>query len=130
MSHRGSSDERLTRFDRWTGILGLLFGALSGPVFMLVMQATAYAGVQWACGHRNIIPVHVVPATFSLLTSVALWMSWRDWGAVGRTARAELGTTIDRTRFVALSGVILSGFSLVLILWMWVPLIVFDPCQR
>jgi hypothetical protein len=130
MSVRTSSEQALSRFDRWTGIFGLMYGVIGAPLSALYMQLSAYAGVQWSCGHRNPITVHVIPVIFVLLAAIALWLSWRDWSAVGRLTRAEAATISDRTRFVALSGMILSAFSIVLIIGMWLPMIVFNPCQR
>jgi hypothetical protein len=130
MSVRISSEQALSRFDRWPGIFGLMYGAIAGPLAALYMQAIAYAGVQWACGHRNPITVHVIPVVFILLGVIAVWLSWRDWNAVGRITRAEGATISDRTRFVALSGLMLSSFSVVLMLALWLPMIVFNPCQR
>ena len=130
MSVRTSSERALSRFDRWTGIAGLAYGLLGAPLSALIMQAVAYAGVQWACGHNNPILVHLIPVMFLLLAVIAVWLCWRDWSTVGRITRAEGQTVIDRTRFIALSGLILSAFSVVLILGMWLPMIVFDPCQR
>jgi len=130
MSVRTSSEQALSRFDRWPGILGLLFGAIAGPLAALYMQAVAYAGVQWSCGHRNPITVHIIPVVFILLGVIAVWLSWRDWNAVGRVTRAEGATISERTRFVALSGLLLSTFSVVLMLALWLPMIVFNPCQR
>jgi hypothetical protein len=130
MSVRTSSEQALSRFDRWPGISGLMYGAIAGPLAALYLQAVAYAGVQWACGHRNPITIHVIPVVFILLGAVAVWLSWRDWNAVGRITRAEGATVSDRTRFVALSGLMLSGFSVALMLALWLPMIVFNPCQR
>jgi nitrate/nitrite transporter NarK len=130
MSVRTSSDEALSRFDRWPGILGLAYGFVGAPLAALYMQVIAYAGVQWACGHRNPITVHVVPVIFILLGIVAVWISWRDWAVVGRRIRAEGATISDRTRFLALAGLILSTYGVVLMLALWLPMIVFNPCQR
>src|SRR3954447_25924884 len=108
MSVRTSSEQALSRFDRWPGIFGLLYGAIGAPLAALYMQLVAYAGVQWSCGHRNPITVHIVPVVFLLLAIVAVWISWRDWTVVGRVTRAEGATVSERTRFVALSGLMLS----------------------
>jgi hypothetical protein len=130
MSVRDSSERALSRFDRWPGILGLAYGVLGAPMSALLMQLIAYNGVHWACGHNNVILIQLVPVLFLLLAVVGLWLAWRDWSAVGRITRAEGATVSERTRFVAISGLILSAFSVVLILAMWIPMIVFDPCQR
>jgi hypothetical protein len=125
-----TSSEPLTRFERWPGIMGLAFGLVAGPVAALLMQTTAYNAVHWACGHKSMPAVHVIPVIYVLVGVAALWMSWRDWTSVGRIVRAEGGTVPDRTRFIALLGVILSAYSLVIMLWMWAPMVIFDPCQR
>jgi hypothetical protein len=131
MSDRISSERAaLSRFGRWPGILGLAYGFVGAPLSALLMQVIAYAGVQWACGHRNVAVVHIVPALFVVFAGLAIRISWRDWTSVGRIGRAENATITDRTRFVAVSGIALSAFSIVLILAMWLPLIIFDPCQR
>ena len=130
MSVRTSSEQALSRYDRWTGILGLAYGFVAPPLSALMMQVVAYAGVQWACGRNNVVTIQLIPVIFLLLAVVGVWLSWRDWSSVGRTTRAEGATISERTRFLALSGLILSVFSTVLILAMWLPMIVFDPCQR
>jgi hypothetical protein len=130
MSVRTSSERALSRFDRWPGIFGLAYGFIGAPLSALYMQVVAYAGVQWACGHNDVVTIQLVPLIFLLLGVVAVWLSWRDWTAVGRIARAEGETVSERTRFLALSGLLLSAFSVVLILALWLPMIVFDPCQR
>ncbi len=130
MSVRTSSEQALSRFDRWPGIVGLAYGFVGAPLAALYMQAVAYAGVQWSCGHHNPVTTHVIPVVFMLLGVIAVWLSWRDWSAVGRISRAEGATITERTRFIALSGLLLSTFSVVLIAALWVPMIVFNPCQR
>src|ERR1043165_4959884 len=114
MSVRTSSEEALSRFDRWPGILGLAYGFVGAPLFALYLQLSAYAAVQWSCGHHNPITVHVIPVIFLLLGLIAVWLSWRDWSAVGRLTRAEGATISERTRFVAFCGLLLSAFSVVL----------------
>ena len=131
MSARTSSEPpALSRYDRWPGILGLAYGLVGAPISALLMQVLSYAGVQWACGHRTVAVVHIIPATFIVLAAAAAWISWRDWTTVGRIGRAENATITDRTRFVAVVGIVLSMYSIVIILAMWLPLVIFDPCQH
>lgn len=125
-----SEPPALSRFDRWPGILGLAYGLVGAPLSALLMQVSAYAGVQWACGHGTVAVVHIIPAIFIALAGAAAWISWRDWTTVGRIGRAENATITDRTRFVAVAGIVLSLYSIVIILAMWLPLVIFDPCQH
>jgi hypothetical protein len=130
MSGPTSSERTITRFERWPGILGLAYGLVGAPFSALIMQAVAYAGVQWACGHNDVVLIQLVPIVFLLLAIAGLAMAWSDWKSTGRVPRAEGASIHERTGFIALSGVILSAFSVVLILSMWLPMIMFDPCQR
>jgi hypothetical protein len=131
MSVRDSSDASLSRYERWPGIFGLAYGFVGAPLTALWLQSAAYNGVHWACGHdKNIGPVHILPALSTLIAIGALWVSWRDWTNVGRITQAEGATVSDRTRFLSLGGLLLSSYGLLLILAMWVPLLVFDPCQH
>jgi hypothetical protein len=130
MSLRTSSDEALSRYDRWPGIVGLAYGFVGAPLSALYMQVIAYNGVQWACGHNDVITIQLVPVIFLLLGVIAAWISWRDWTSVGRVTRAEGATVSDRTRFVALSGLILSSYAVVIMIALWLPMIIFDPCQK
>jgi hypothetical protein len=134
MSVRTSSDgtaleRQLSRFDSWPGILGLAYGLVAGPLSMLMMQLLAYEGVQWACGQKALLKVHVVPILFLVFTIVAFMVAYRDWRAVGSGTDAEHATVVDRTRFIALCGMVTSAFSVLLIVGMWMPLFVFHPCQ-
>jgi hypothetical protein len=115
---------------RWPGAFGLSFGLIAGPLSALAMQMIAYNGVNWACGTGRMSAVHIVPALFLALTVVALLTAIRDWMTVGRGTHATRSTVADRTRFLSLCGIILSTFSAVLIVAMWIPLVVFDPCQH
>jgi hypothetical protein len=108
----------------------LAFAFLAGPVLALGMQALAYAEVPWACTTGRIAWVHLVPAIFVILTLVVVGTAWTSWSRVGRHGRAAGDNVPDRTRFIALSGLLLSLGSLLIILAMWVPLFLFDPCAR
>jgi hypothetical protein len=109
---------------------GLAFAFIAGPVFVLAMQSLAYAQVPWACTRGRLGIVHLVPAIFVVLTLLAIGSAWTAWSRAGRHGQAEGDTVPDRTRFVALSGLLMSVASLVVIVAMWIPLFVFDPCAR
>jgi hypothetical protein len=118
-----SSDGRLSK-------ARLAFAFIAGPVFALAMQSLAYADVPWACTRGRSVLVHLIPAIFLALTLLAVVTAYAAWSRAGRHGRADADTVEDRTRFLGLGGLILSAASLVLILAMWIPLFVFDPCVR
>jgi hypothetical protein len=103
---------------------------IGGPTLALGMQALAYAEVPWACTTGRMAWVHLVPAIFVALTLVVVATAWTSWSRVGRHGEAEGDNIPDRTRFVALSALLLSLGSLLVILAMWIPLFLFDPCAR
>src|SRR5689334_22025072 len=101
-------------------VIRLAYAIVIGPLCALIMQLLAFIGVSWACGHSSLPPVHVIPATFLALTLLGFAMARRDWSAANDGGR--------RTRFLALSGMILSAFSALVVAGMWSPLFLFHPC--
>jgi hypothetical protein len=118
-----SSDGRLAK-------ARLAFAFIAGPVFALAMQSLAYAEVPWACTRGRPALVHLVPAIFVALTLLAVVTGYSAWSRADRHGQTDADTVEDRTRFLGLGGLMLSLASLVLILAMWIPLFVFDPCVR
>jgi hypothetical protein len=118
-----SSDGRLAK-------ARLAFAFIAGPLFALAMQSLAYAEVPWACARGRLGVLHLVPAIFVALTLVAVLIAYSAWSRAGRHGQADADTVDDRTRFLSLGGLTLSLASLVLIIAMWIPLFVFDPCVR
>ena len=108
--------------------LAFVFG--TGPVLALAMQSLLYADVPWACRGGSLIGLHVIAAVFTALVAITVVAALRLWKSTGRGVRSAANTVNDRARFVALSGLALSLASLLLILAMWVPVFVFDPCVR
>jgi len=116
--------------ERWTSRLRLGIAFVAGPVLALLMQSLAYSEVPWACTTGKRAVMHVIPAVFVLLTLVAIVASYSAWSGTGHDGRMDAATVRERTRFLGLCGLTLSLASLVLIVAMWVPLFVFDPCVR
>jgi hypothetical protein len=65
----------------------------------------------------------------------AAWVSWGVWKEVGGHPVDDGGfdesvsAVIGRTRFMAVSGVIVGCFSALVILGQWIPTLVLSPCQ-
>lgn len=118
-----SSDTKLHK-----ATLAFVFG--TGPLLALAMQSLLYADVPWACRGGSMIALHVIAAVFTALVAITVVAALRLWKSTGRGVRSVENTVDDRARFVALSGIALSLASLLLIVAMWVPVFVFDPCVR
>lgn len=108
----------------------LAFVFATGPLLALAMQSLLYADVPWACRGGSMIALHFIAGVFTALVAITVVAALRLWKSTGRGVRSVENTVDDRARFVALSGIALSLASLLLIVAMWVPVFVFDPCVR
>jgi hypothetical protein len=110
-------------------IRGLWIGLLLAPVAFLINLELAYALVPTACSSRNELPVHLVHLTCLILTIVGGLTAWRSWNAVGADWPGETGGPLARSQFMAGTGMLLSALFALVIVAMWIPSLVLDPCQ-
>ena len=122
--------ESASPFARWRGLLRLSLGMLLGPVVALANQQLTYSANMWACGHGLQAAIHVVPILCLIVTAGAAIVAYRDWRAVGGGLEDEAATVSTRTRFMALSGILISIFSSLVIVAQWAAVFVFDPCMH
>lgn len=108
----------------------LAIAVLAGPALALVFQSLAYADVPWACRGGSIVVLHAMAGAFVIATILVLVDAFRIWTQSGRGTAIDRATVSDRSRFLALTGLLLSAASLLLVVAMWVPLFLFDPCVR
>jgi len=117
-------------FTRWPGLLSLSLGLLLGPIVALANQAMIYSANMWACGHGARGPMHIIPL-LCLAVAVGAGLTARhDWKAVGGGVHDEEATVEQRTRFIALLGMLMSAFSAAVIVAQWAAIVVFEPCMR
>jgi hypothetical protein len=110
-------------------IRALWVGLLLAPIAFLINLEAAYALVPTACSSRNGLPVHLVHLACLTLTIVGGVTAWGSWRAAGATWPAEEGGRLARSRFMAGIGVLLSGLFALVIVAMWIPSFILDPCQ-
>jgi hypothetical protein len=135
MSVRESSERRpsaadVETFTHWPGLLRLSLGVVLGPTVALINQELTYSVNMWACGHGLQGVIHIVPIVCLVVTLTMAFVAYRDWQAVGEGVEDEAATVATRTRFLSLVGIALSVFSALVILAMWAPVFIFDPCMR
>lgn len=93
----------------------------AGPVAFAVNQLSQYALVGWACVNHREWALYVLALT-SFVAAVA--------GAVlGWIAFSRLDRTLQRARFMAMSGFILGAIFALSILAMAVPHLFMSPCN-
>jgi hypothetical protein len=110
-------------------IRALWTGLLLPPIAFLIDLEVAYALVPPACSSRNELPVHLVHFVCLLLALGGGLTAWRSWRATGATWPDEEGGPLARSRFMAGIGVFLSLMFALVIVAMWIPSFMLDPCQ-
>ncbi|HEX3868723.1 MAG TPA: hypothetical protein VHV78_18305 [Gemmatimonadaceae bacterium] len=125
-SPRASASE----FRRPGGLRSLSLGVVVGPVIALVNQSTIYAAGTWACGHNARASLHVIPALCLIVAAGAAVGAFLNWRAVGRGVEDEHGGVETRTRFLAIVGLVVSVFSMLVIIAQWAAIFAFAACQR
>ena len=127
---RDDAPRELRAYTRWRGILAMLAPFVVSPIVALANQGIAYVSVPWACYRDAAGWLRVVPAaSLVVLIGLAL-LSWRDWRRVGGGMHTDDATVADRTRFVALAGLGVTGLSALAVLWQFIAMWVVHPCLR
>lgn len=91
---------------------------LVSPLLVLLEQAVAFALTPWACAHQAGAWLHAVPAGFTLLALLLAWSA--TWGRLH--ARPA-------TRGHAPIAVAMGWFCVLVLLALWLPLWVLEPCR-
>lgn len=109
--------------------IGLWAGMLGAPAVWATQFQLSYAFVPWTClhGHRWIL--HASTAVFVAISIVCGMLCFAEWRHVGGgSAEGSAGGPIERTRFLALTGILVSGMFTLLILAQGVASFLLNPC--
>lgn len=117
--------------DRWSTtprLAWLWAGVLLPPAAWAVHLTAGYAMAAFVCEPRAAWPFYLLSIA---ALAVALWGGWISRGIRWDSADEpeEAPTSRARGRFMALSGVLLSGLFSVAILAQTVPIFVLEPCR-
>jgi hypothetical protein len=110
-------------------IRALWAGLLLPPIAFLIDLEAAYALVPKACSSRNEFPVHLVHVACLLLALIGGLIAWHWWKLRGATWPREEGGALARSRFMAGLGLLMSALFVLVIVAMWIPSFVLNPCQ-
>ena len=120
-----------------------LFSVIAGPLIWSVHFLSIYVFTAIACAHGffhdEILGIRTVPlvgSAFSLialaLIADALYVSWRRWRGDGEQESPPPQGGNDpasRRRFMAYSGLLLSGIALIATVWQTLPVYFFASCR-
>jgi hypothetical protein len=115
-------------------LASLWAGLLTGPVAWLSLLQFNYTASYVACETRSTWFMHGAVASAFVLVAVAGMVAWRaryTGLADEDTATYPMSdrTRIQRSNWMSLAGVAISGWFLVVILAMEIPLLVLKECQ-
>lgn len=120
-----------TDYKSGPGVLELWAGVLVGPTAVLIQLSINYALVMWACGTGNTWVLHLVSLLALLLTAATGIVAAVNWYRLATSAEPEDSAgPIPRSRFMAVLGTLLSVLMSLVIIAQWVPVFLYNPCQR
>jgi hypothetical protein len=114
---------RGVKFRLWAGIF-------AGPVAVALNQQIAYLLVTLNCSYGKSAPVTPVMLLAAVLAAAGVFISWGNWRRIGGEGEKGGGDATSRSRFMAVVGLLFSGFSTLVIFAMWLPVLFYRQCQR
>ena len=123
------SERAEEEFNRAGSIFALWTGVLLAPFAFLSNLQISYMLVLWACASGQVLWLHVVSALWLLVALFGAFIAWRNWGRAGREWRSEGGSSVARSRFMAIVGLLMSVLFGLIILAQWIADFIIDPCQ-
>lgn len=117
-------------FGRTKGHVLLWVGVLTAPLAFLTHLEINYALVTRLCQSAHKISMHLVTLLFLLISAAGGFIALRNWREVGSKWPGEDGSVTERSRFMAVVGLLISAIIVLALIWQWIPQFIFDPCQR
>ena len=117
-------------FAQTRGKVWLWIGVLTAPLAFLLHLEVNYALVTQLCQSTHKLSMHLVTLLFLLIAAVGGFIAWRNWEASGRRWPGDAGSVLERSRFMAVVGLLISILIVLGLIAQWIPQFIFDPCQR
>jgi TRAP-type C4-dicarboxylate transport system permease small subunit len=117
-------------FSKTRGILWLWAGLLTAPLSFLLHLQVNYMLVTQLCQSEHKLALHLVTLAFLLIAAGGGFVAWRNWEAAGRKWPGETGSVLERSRFMAVVGLLISALIILAFIAQLIPQFIFDPCHR
>lgn len=108
----------------------LLFAALAGPFAWALELQVTYTAVPFLCGSAWTPILYVVPMVALLIAAAGFVVGHRNWRALGASGGGDGPGPLGRSRLLALSGVVLGAFFLIVVVVQALPTFFLDPCVK
>jgi formate hydrogenlyase subunit 3/multisubunit Na+/H+ antiporter MnhD subunit len=117
-------------FSQTHGILWLWAGLLTAPLAFLLHLQVNYMLVTQLCQSEHKIVLHLVTFAFLLIAAGGGFVAWRNWESAGRQWPKDIGSVIERSRFMAIIGLLISALVVLALIAQLIPQFIYDPCHR
>lgn len=111
------------------GIAKLWFAFIAAPLAWLIDLEASYATVEWACAHDRRSVLFLIPSACLAVIAVAALQCWSAWKDLGREPNLNGGSVEDRSRFLALIGLMMSATFALVIITTFVARYLLGPCE-
>lgn len=111
------------------GLLPLWFGVLTGPIAWTAHLVISFLLVPYSCFIGSVIWLHVTTVITAAPTVAAGIVSYWAWKKAGVGEETDVGGTVGRSVFMAISGMYLSALFLLIILAEGMGPFFINPCQ-
>jgi hypothetical protein len=112
------------------GIAALWAGLLLAPLAWTLHLGIGSALVDWICESGRGMIYHLLTLATLLIAAGGFYLAWHSWRIAGPQWPDSGGDPVSRSRFMALSGLMLSGFFTLVIIAQWLPALFLDPCSK
>jgi hypothetical protein len=106
----------------WTGLL-------AGPLAWAADLMVRYGLVQWSCGTQQTIVIKLISLMTFLVVVGGGIVAARAYARIPSAAPTDGGRPIDRSRFMAIGGMLTAGLFAVVIIASAIPPWVLDACR-
>ena len=127
-SEKGARTIAETTPEEEKGLLALWGGVLIAPAAYFLQLCVAYGLVYWVCRSGSSFVITLVTLLALALCVFGGFLAWRSWQKVGAEYSDDKGDAVNRTRFMAVGGLVLSALFFVSILAQEIPNWIVEAC--
>jgi hypothetical protein len=106
----------------WTAVM-------IGPLAWMLAFGTQFTLSGWTCGLGSKLPLYVVSVAAMILVAIGIVASFSSWRAMGKSWPGESAGPSVRTNVMALSGIALNAFFLVVLIAQTIPHLMLAGCE-
>jgi hypothetical protein len=105
------------------------YAFLATPLLSLAALQAQFTISSWACGAHDLWTFHMISAISLLFAAAGGLLAYRGWRAIG-SVRDLAGSSGEHwTSFLLVLGIFMSVLVVLLLLAMWLPSLLIDPCD-